>query len=699
MAQATPHNGISARYVALLKQLDDTGLYSASRIAALSADRKADPKAYRRIRKAMTAIARRHGFAEGGDDMILWQGRTMPAWFGSTWKAVVAKQTQSEAKRQSRPRMKYQHLILRLHPYRLYSPQNIVHEAMAHDQLPATDKQLVRACNALFNYRKRRIKVAPDGHIPIIRNPSTNSQAWYGWRWLLALPEGCLSVAYKTQLMVDIQQRNPCQHLDTFTNKALGTIFEGMAATQPQIDILADEANMASGWDMPQAHLKPVIWTDDTTMSSHEENEKRPNHAGRETNGQSAEMSPHATHENIAPTIAADAITRTNDPTWRRNETAALQSKHAVQDNDRHRETGALTKLARDQRLPSHQLPRIRQFAAGLAIAASVLFTVFWLVGARHQDALSVNQIVERPDPEGLEHLLHLWQQEDNSMQRAYIATGLNQAARRLPTATTVATLRQMANHGGDHRAAAVGSIADVQRQMKRIPVALDAPVRPLLVATFRKNPALVVDDQLLQPGDWVSIDHRVGYIDTIQRHRLLVKFEDQIEPFAYTTPQVLGVVPPKLGRLTCWDGQMNLHQVLCAVAQLQGKQFIAGNHRNGHVGGTFLVDDWDQFLDYLQSTFQLTVTADSIRLPASQAPQIAVNTYFSIPKSLKKHLLDYAAQCGLSPDFHDLPSHFESAAVHVEGLQLQEILATQGDFFIRATPEKLVIQSERGLP
>lgn len=214
---AKPHT-----YRDLFASLQDDMLYSCSQLASMVVVREHYPDDHRRIRKAVNAIMRRYLLQEGGDDVIYWEGKQVPAWEGRSWKQVLKSDPLDRPlfppprTRGKQPihRMKYDCLILALDPFELYTPQAIVSHGLKEECAifkgvrSQRDLRCQKAANSLHQYRKRRLPVLADG---IFRWVGADERVrwrsgWWGWRWQLSLPDSVVSPAAKRALHERVQR-------------------------------------------------------------------------------------------------------------------------------------------------------------------------------------------------------------------------------------------------------------------------------------------------------------------------------------------------------------------------------------------------------------------------------------------------------------------------------------------------------------
>ena len=192
----------------LLAALEDGELYSCSRVASLTADRPKRPRAHQRLRKTLNEYTRRHQFPKGGEDIVEWEGRLVPAWFGVTWKKLLTpqdlepppKKPESPASKRENSgpgrKMKYGHFLLDLDPFALYSPESVVCQGkerglFAGQAEEEGDELKVR--KAVREFQREHLPEKPDGLLP-------KEPAWEGWRWMTALPDYLLDPVRKAQI-------------------------------------------------------------------------------------------------------------------------------------------------------------------------------------------------------------------------------------------------------------------------------------------------------------------------------------------------------------------------------------------------------------------------------------------------------------------------------------------------------------------
>ena len=217
------------KYAYLLVRLEDDELYSVAKVASLAVSPSEDPEAYQRVRQSLSSYARRCLLPDEGEDTMFWNGRWSAAWFGRTWKTTLSDaehlraQKDAEEIGQGLPpvadqagqprkgnRLKYGELIGMVQPFQKYAACNIVLKAEKGGYFEGEDDlsyAKYKARNAVQQFGLRHLPKAGDGIVYTETGKPVNG--WYGYRWLLSLPEYVLGPDERNNLkkMVDAWKR------------------------------------------------------------------------------------------------------------------------------------------------------------------------------------------------------------------------------------------------------------------------------------------------------------------------------------------------------------------------------------------------------------------------------------------------------------------------------------------------------------
>ncbi len=221
MMVAESLNGVrKKKYAYLLVRLEDDELYSVAKVASLAVAPSEDPESYQRVRQSLSSYARRCLSPDEGEDTMFWNGRWSAAWFGSTWKTTLSeeehvlaqrdvkrfgKQTPPVPARAGQPRkgnrLKYGDLISLVKPFEKYAACSIVVEAEQRGYFEAEEDlsyAKYKARNAIQQFGLRHLPKTGDGIVYTESGKPVNG--WYGYRWLMGLPDYVLSQDARSDL-------------------------------------------------------------------------------------------------------------------------------------------------------------------------------------------------------------------------------------------------------------------------------------------------------------------------------------------------------------------------------------------------------------------------------------------------------------------------------------------------------------------
>jgi len=185
-------------------------------------------------------------------------------------------------------------------------------------------------------------------------------------------------------------------------------------------------------------------------------------------------------------------------------------------------------------------------------------------------------------------------------------------------------------------------SVAQMNERLGKTTIIIPSLKEQSLVAVFavKKHPMFIWEDEVVQLGDWVTIEGEYGYLVEINRGSVVLKTEFGSKEFPYEQASILGeryVVYRPISifpRTTL--GEFNLSKVLSTICHLNDNQFGFSNEEGvaGLISGSFDNDTYEDFLSYLSDNFE-SVSFDGTHvslLPSTLPVSImAINEYWII--------------------------------------------------------------------
>jgi hypothetical protein len=147
-------------------------------------------------------------------------------------------------------------------------------------------------------------------------------------------------------------------------------------------------------------------------------------------------------------------------------------------------------------------------------------------------------------------------------------------------------------------------------------------------------------EDEVIQLGDWVTIEGEYGYLAEINRGAVVLKTEFGSKEFGYEQVSILGKRYVTSRPISIFPrptlGEFNLAKVLSTLCHLNDNQYGFSNDEEvvGLISGSFDFDTYEGFLEYLsENSESVSFDGDHVSMHSSPLPVsiMAINDYWII--------------------------------------------------------------------
>jgi hypothetical protein len=185
-------------------------------------------------------------------------------------------------------------------------------------------------------------------------------------------------------------------------------------------------------------------------------------------------------------------------------------------------------------------------------------------------------------------------------------------------------------------------SVAQMNEELGKTTIIIPSLKEQSLVAVFavKKHPMFIWEDEVVQLGDWVTIEGEYGYLVEINRGSVVLKTEFGSKEFLYEQASILGVRYAMYRPISIYPramlGEFNLEKILSIMCHLNDNQFGFRNDGGveGLISGSFDFDTYEGFLSYLSENFE-SVSFDGAQVSLIPSPVpvsiMAINEFWII--------------------------------------------------------------------
>ena len=197
-----------------------------------------------------------------------------------------------------------------------------------------------------------------------------------------------------------------------------------------------------------------------------------------------------------------------------------------------------------------------------------------------------------------------------------------------------------------------ITSVAQMNEELGKTTIIIPSLKDQSLVAVFavKEHPMLLWEDEVIQLGDWVTIEGEYGYLVEINRGAVVLKTEFGSKEFRYEQARIIDKRYLTYRPISIFPrptlGEFNLEKVLSTLCHLNNNQYGFNNDEGvvGLISGSFDFETYEDFLEYLSENFE-SVGFDGHHVSLHPSPLpisiMEVNDYWIIDNVTISELLE----------------------------------------------------------